>query len=97
MRYDWIKKIEDLDKATTKELDYEITCLIEIVGVEKFIEVFKLLEKLPYYFSYKKLTPLIRCYILQEIDKKSVTEIAREIGVGARMVNKIIKDTLGAH
>ena len=95
MRYDWIARLKDVEQVVERELDYEIFSIVEIVGIDKFLEIFKVMEKLPYYFSYKKLSPLMSFYVSQEIGSKSIPKIAREMGVTVRTVQKIVCELKG--
>ena len=95
MRYDWIAKLKEAEKAIEKDLDYEISAIVGIVGIEKFLEIFQLFDKMPYYFSYKRLAPLMQSYISQEIGSKSIPKIAREMGVTTRTVQKIASELKG--
>ena len=90
MNYDWIAQIVNVEQAAEKELDFEISSMIEMVGIEKFLEIFKLFEKVPYYFSSRKLAPLMACYIRQQNGSKTPTQLARELGVGLRTVHKLM-------
>lgn len=95
MKYDWICRLKDVEKAIAKDLDYEIDAIVGIVGIEKFLEIFKVMEKGTYYFSYKKLAPLMNYYVSQEIGSKSIPKIAREMGVTTRTVQKIVSELKG--
>ncbi len=90
MRNEWIVKIDQLKEIIKRELDFSTSEIIGIIGIEKFIEILNAMEKMPYYFSYKKLAPLMTHYVSQQMDSKSPSVLARDIGVDKRTIQKIV-------
>ncbi|AFH50748.1 Hypothetical protein IALB_3045 [Ignavibacterium album JCM 16511] len=81
---DWIKDID-----FNKFLDGDLKLLIEIVGVEKFIELYRHFAKTAIYFSEKPLMEMKQEYIRKNFRNKSEKELARMLGVSERLVYKI--------
>lgn len=81
---DWIKEID-----YKKFLDGDLRLLVEIVGIEKFSELYKHFAKTSIYFSEKPLMEMKQEYIRQNFGFKSEKELARMLGVSERLVYKV--------
>lgn len=81
---EWIKKIE-----YRKYLDGDLKLLVDIVGIDKFIELYKYFAKTSVYFSEKPLMIMKQEYIKKYYGIKSEKELARELGVSERLIYKI--------
>lgn len=81
---DWIKKID-----YNKYLDGDLKLLVEIVGIDNFIKLFKVFAKTAVYFSERPLMEMKQEYIRKHFGEKSEKELARLLGVSERLVYKI--------
>lgn len=81
---DWIKDID-----YKKFLDGDLKLLVDIVGIEKFSELYRHFAKTAIYFSEKPLMEMKQEYIRQNFGFKPEKELARMLGVSERLVYKI--------
>ncbi|GIV45766.1 MAG: hypothetical protein KatS3mg036_0584 [Ignavibacterium sp.] len=84
MKMDWIKEID-----FNKFLDGDLRLLADIVGIDKFIELYSHFAKTAIYFSEKPLMEMKQEYIRKYFGFKNEKELARMLGVSERLVYKI--------
>lgn len=80
----WIKDID-----YKKFLDGDLKLVEEIVGIDKFIELYSYFSKTAIYFSEKPLMDMKQEYIKKYFGFKKEKELARMLGVSERLVYKI--------
>ncbi|WP_337871607.1 hypothetical protein [Ignavibacterium sp.] len=83
----WIKEI-DYRKFLTGDMKQ----LEEIIGIDKFIELYKCFSKTSIYFSEKPLMEMKQEYIKQNFGLTGEKELARKLGVSERLVYKIANE-----
>ncbi len=81
---DWIKEID-----YNKYLDGDLKIIVDTVGIDNFIKLFKIFSKTAIYFSERPLMEMKQEYIRKHFGQKSEKELARELGVSERLVYKI--------
>jgi hypothetical protein len=81
---EWIKEID-----YNKYLDGDLKMLVEIIGIDNFIKLFKVFAKTAVYFSERPLMEMKQEYIRQHFGSKSEKELARLLGVSERLIYKI--------
>lgn len=84
MKMDWIKDID-----YNKFLDGDLKLLVDIIGIDKFIELYCHFAKTAIYFSEKPLMEMKQEYIRKHFGFKNEKELARMLGVSERLVYKI--------
>lgn len=80
----WIKEID-----YHKFLNGDLKLLLEIIGIDNFIELYLHFAKTAIYFSEKPLMEMKQEYIRKNYGAKSEKELARMLGVSERLVYKI--------
>lgn len=80
----WIKEID-----YHKFLNGDLKLLLEIIGIDNFIELYLHFAKTAIYFSEKPLMEMKQEYIRKNYGSKSEKELARMLGVSERLVYKI--------
>lgn len=80
----WIKEID-----YHKFLNGDLKLLLEIIGIDNFIELYLHFAKTAIYFSEKPLMEMKQEYIRKNYGSKSEKELARLLGVSERLVYKI--------
>lgn len=80
----WIKEID-----YNKFLNGDLKLLLEIIGIDNFIELYLHFAKTAIYFSEKPLMEMKQEYIRKNYGSKSEKELARLLGVSERLVYKI--------
>lgn len=80
----WIKEID-----YNKFLNGDLKLLLEIIGIDNFIELYLHFAKTAIYFSEKPLMEMKQEYIRKNYGSKSEKELARMLGVSERLVYKI--------
>lgn len=81
---DWIKEID-----YNKFLDGDLKIVVDIVGIDNFIKLFKVFSKTAVYFSERPLMEMKQEFIRKYFGSKSEKELARLLGVSERLVYKI--------
>lgn len=84
MKNDWIKDID-----YSKFLDGDLELLVDVIGIEKFIELYEYFAKTAIYFSERPLMGMKQEYIKKYFGVKGERELARMLGVSERLVYKI--------
>lgn len=81
---DWIKEID-----YNKFLNGDLKIVVDIVGIDNFIKLFKVFSKTAIYFSERPLIEMKQEYIRKHYGTKSGKDLARLLGVSERLVYKI--------
>lgn len=81
---DWIKEID-----YNKFLEGDMKTVVELVGIDNFIKLFKVFGKSTVYFSERPLMEMKQEYIRKHFGEKTERELARMLGVSERLVYKI--------
>ena len=84
MKLDWIKDID-----YNKFLEGDLKLLVEVIGIDKFLELYGHFAKTAIYFSEKPLMEMKQEYIRKNFGFKNEKELARLLGVSERLVYKI--------
>ncbi|MEG8946623.1 hypothetical protein [Rosettibacter firmus] len=83
-----------------KEIDYkkflqgDLKLLEEIIGIDKFIELYNYFGKTSIYFSEKPLMEMKQEYIRKYFGYKNEKELARLLGVSERLIYKVAEQKI---
>lgn len=84
--YGWIEEID-----YKKHLDGNSALMVDICGVDKFIELVEAFAKTQVYFSTEPIIKMKKEFILNNKDKYTVKELARILHVSERFVYKVVR------
>jgi len=87
MNYDWVKETNYEEKFPE-----EYKAIINEIGLDNFLKLFRLFAKTPIYFSERPIYELKKEYILKHKNKPP-RELARILGMSERGVYKILNET----
>jgi len=87
--YKWIEQID-----YKKHLDGNSALMVEICGLDKFIDLVEAFAKTQIYFSTEPLIKMKKEYILAFNSKYTAKELARILQVSERFVYKVLRELI---